>query len=127
MSSFGFVEYCFFVFWRELRSARHDPEERLFGAADESILVVCVDEEDAIVGVEGAEEGDAEDCRVVGFFYFAYCGGLFVVFDGGVGDFEFAVVEFFIGGGYVVHVAFEPVVEASDFVPLTEEAFVVEV
>lgn len=51
------------VDWREFGSARENPEVIAGAAADESVGIVRSEQKNTVVGVEGAEEGNAKQAR----------------------------------------------------------------
>ena len=104
----------------ELRGAGEDPEVFGGAAADEDPLVVGVEQEDAVVGVEGTEEGDLQDGRGVGQLGFAFGVLGFAVLDAGVEHVHLAVGAEGVLGLGMGEAALEDVVEAGDLVPGAE-------
>lgn len=104
----------------ELRGAGEDPEVFGGAAADEDPLVIGVEQEDAVVGVEGAEEGDLQDRRGVGQLGFAFGGLGFAVLDAGVEHVHLAVGAKGVLRRGMGEAALEDVVEAGDLVPGAE-------
>lgn len=116
----GLREYLLLDRILELRGAGEDPEVFGGAAADEDPLVVGVEQEDAVVGVEGTEEGDLEDRRGVGQFGFAFGVLGFAVLDAGVKHVHLAVGAEGILRRGMGEAALEDVVEAGDLVPGAE-------
>ena len=104
----------------ELGRAREDPEVVVTAAAHERVGVVGTQEEDAVVGIEGAEEGDAKDAGVVGQLGLALGDLPLAVLAALVGDLDDAVVLQCVEGGTLGQVALEAVVEACHLVPLAQ-------
>ena len=121
-SALCFLQDEFLCLLGELRLTREDPEVAVAAAADEGILVVLVDEEDAVVGVERSEERDAQQSRggsglrlTLRFFGLA-------ILDARVQHFDLAVGAQLVGGLRLLHAALEPMVVARHLVPAAEEA-----
>lgn len=104
----------------ELRGAGEDPEVFGGAAADEDPLVVGVEQEDAVVGVEGTEEGDLEDRRGVGQFGFAFGVLGFAVLDAGVKHVHLAVGAEGVLRRGMGEAALEDMVETGDLIPGAE-------
>lgn len=75
---------------REFGSARENPEVIAGATANESIGVVGSEEEDAIVGVEGAKEGYAKKARSRGGLGLSLSRVSFSIFHTAIEDFDFA-------------------------------------
>ena len=104
----------------KLRRARENPEVAVGAAANEHVAVVGIDEHDAIVGVERAEEGDAQHGRGVGGLGFALRGLGFAIFDAGVGHGNLAVCAQRVIGFAVLQSALKAMVETGNLVPVTQ-------
>lgn len=106
--------------------AGEEPEVVGGGAADEGGGVGVVDGQDAVVGVEEPEEGDAEEAGGVRGLGDTFRDRGLAVFHAAVQDGDLAVGAQGVGGGRFFDAALEAVVEAGDFVPVAEIAGEVE-
>ena len=106
----------------ELRLTREDPEVAVAAAADEGILVVLVDEEDAVVGVERSEERDAQQSRGGSGLRLALRFFGLAILDARVQHFDLASGAQLVSGLRLLHASFEPMVVARRLVPAAEEA-----
>jgi len=111
---------CFLYIICQLRGAGHDPEVGFVAAANKGPLVGGVQEHDAVVTVEGAEEGDTKDARVVREFGFAFGFAGFAVLDTGVQDGYFAVFAHAVAGFAVGEATLETVVETGNLIPVAQ-------
>lgn len=108
-------------------SAREDPQVTVGAATDKGIGVVVGKHHDTIIGIERSPEGDTEDAWLIGEFAFADGGIPLAVLHAVVGDDEFAIVLQRVGGCALFHTAFELMVVARYFIPLTEKTLEVDI
>lgn len=125
-SALGFAEEEVAGVLTHLGGTGEDPEVLVVVASDEGVGVVGGEHEDAVVGVEGSPEADAEETGSGGEFALAFGGFPLVAFEALVDDFYLAVLFDGVDGGDLLEVALEFVVEAGDLIPASHEAVEVE-
>lgn len=106
----------------DLRGAGKNPQVFVRTAADQHPLIVFVEQHDAVVPVEGTEEGDAQHARVGGEFGLAPGPLRRAGFDAAVEHLHLAVFAKRIVCLAVREATLEDMVEAGDFVPVAEVA-----
>lgn len=113
----GFGEDSGFCFGWELGCARQYPQVVVGAASYEGVLIVGIDEHDAIVGVKWPPERNAEQCGRVGAFGHAFCFTGFSVFYSGVAHLYFSVFAESVRRFSAVHASLEAMVKAGNLKP----------
>lgn len=125
-AALGFGEDGGAVAVGKLRRAGENPKVGVGTAADEHVAVVGIEQHDAIVRVERAEEGYTEQGWSVGEFRLALGCLWLAVLDARVDDVDVAILTEHIACLGLHHAALEDMVEASHLVPTAQKAVEVE-